>query len=122
MKSIFESVIRRGGYDLSGLLNRIDAYHIAGKLTDEERDSLYAMARQSAAPTVDITAKLTELESRIRALEGTEEAPENYTPGKWYYRGDRVLYMGSTYLCIAPEGQVCTWSPAEYPAYWEETV
>lgn len=27
---------------------------------------------------------------------------------------------GSVYTCIAPAGVVCTWSPDEYPAYWEK--
>ena len=48
MKTIFENVIERGGYDLTGLLNRIDSYHVMGKLTDEERDELYAKARAGA--------------------------------------------------------------------------
>lgn len=48
MKTIFENVIERGGYDLTGLLNRIDSYHVMGKLTDAERDELYAKARAGA--------------------------------------------------------------------------
>ena len=48
MKSIFMNVIDRGGYDLSVLLKRIDSYHIEGKLTDAERDELYARARGGA--------------------------------------------------------------------------
>ena len=49
MKTIFENVIERGGYDLTGLLNRIDSYHVMGKLTDAERDELYAKARATFA-------------------------------------------------------------------------
>ena len=73
-------------------------------------------------------AKLVDLESRVRILEegkaneGTTEGipeAEEYTVGKWYYRGDRVKFNGNTYICIAPEGVVCTWSPSEYPTYWE---
>lgn len=48
MKTIFEQVISRGGYDLTALLANIDRYHIEGKLTDDDRDSLYAMARGDA--------------------------------------------------------------------------
>ena len=141
MKSIFESVIRRGGYDLIGLLNRIDSYHVDGKLTDDERTELYELARGGARAedSVDLFAKVNELSQalaeavkRIEALEKqldggaenpdapAETLPGEYAPGRWYYRGDRVTFGGRVYVCTAPDGQVCTWSPEEYPAYWEE--
>lgn len=125
MKEIFQSVISRGGYDLAGLLKNIDKYHIEGKLTDEEREELYTLARGQATPenSADLFAKVQELEARIAALESgggsTEETPDEYTAGKWYYTGDKCLFNSKTYVCIAPKGTVCVWSPAEYPAYWE---
>ena len=124
MKTIFESVISRGGYDLGGLLKMIDHYHIDGKLTDDDRDELYRKARGQAVATVDVMAKLLELEERLRKLESAEvpeqeEKPaEEYVPGKWYYAGDTISYGGKNYVCIAPDGVVCTWNPDEYPAYW----
>ena len=122
MKAIFESVINRGGYDLSDLLKKIDSYHIEGKLTDTEKDELYRKARGEATPNVDVMAKLMELEERVRKLESAE-APEQedypeYVPGKWYYTGDKISYGGKNYICSAPAGVVCTWNPDEYPAYW----
>lgn len=126
MKTIFESVINRGGYSLSGLLKKIDSYHIEGKLTDADRDALYAQARGKAAPddSVDVMQKLIDLDARVRKLEqgGSDETPaENYpeyVAGKWYYAGDKISYGGKNYVCAAPDGVVCTWSPDEYPAYW----
>lgn len=123
MKAIFESVIKRGGYDLSGLLKKIDSYHIEGKLTDTEKDELYQMARGEAAPNVDVMAKLMDLENRVRKLEqGEPEAPAEefpeYVVGKWYYAGDKITYKDKHYVCIAPDGAVCNWNPDEYPAYW----
>ena len=125
MKAIFESVIKRGGYDLSGLLKKIDSYHIEGKLTDTEKDELYLMARWEAAPNVDVLAKLMELEGRVRKLEqGEPEIPAEdypeYVPGKWYYAGDKISFGGKNYICVAPDGVVCNWNPDEYPAYWDE--
>ena len=122
MKAIFESVINRGGYDLSGLLKKIDSYHIEGKLTDAEKDELYSKARGEAAPNVDVMAKLLDLETRVRKLE-SGEAPEQkdypeYVVGKWYYTGNKISYGGKNYVCSAPAGVVCTWNPDEYPAYW----
>lgn len=125
MRTIFESVIARGGYDLGGLLKKIDAYHIEGKLTDAEKDELYRKARgeANASYEVDVMAKLVELENRVRKLEqGETEAPAEdypkYVPGKWYYTGDKISYGGKNYVCSAPAGVVCTWNPDEYPAYW----
>lgn len=140
MKTIFEAVISRGGYDLAGLLANIDKYHIEGKLTDGERDALYAEARDKATATasVDVEDKLTEMESRMREIESrllaletaggtgdatgdTSAAPE-YQVGKWYYAGDKVTFGGKVYTCTAPAGLVCVWSPATYPAYWTEVT
>lgn len=125
MRSIFESVIARGGYDLGGLLKKIDAYHIEGKLTDAEKEELYRKARgeANASYEVDVMAKLVELEERVRKLEqGETEAPAEdypeYVVGKWYYVGDKISFGGKNYICSAPVGVVCTWNPDEYPDYW----
>jgi hypothetical protein len=131
MKNIFKSVINQGGYDLPDMLRKIDQYHVAGKLTDQERDELYTLARGGADPSgnLDLLAKVLELEDRVKKLEDAqaeqpeqpepEQAPADYVAGKWYRTGDRVTFEGAEYTCTAPEGQVCTWSPAEYPAYWQ---
>lgn len=128
MKKIFESVIACGGYDLSSLLKKIDCYHIEGKLTDTEKEALYQKARGKATPNIDVLAKLTELEERVRKLESTEvtndpveNCPE-YVAGKWYYYGDKIFYGSKEYICSAPAGMACTWNPDEYPVYWKETV
>ena len=129
MKTIFENVIARGDYDLAGLLKKIDGYHIAGRLSDDERDELYEKARTGANPaeSVDVLAKITELERRVKALEdgqdsgtGSNDVPE-YEVGKWYYKDDKVMYDGKKYTCTAPDGVVCVWSPVEYPAYWAQS-
>lgn len=125
MRKVFENVIEKGGYDLTTMLSRIDSYHISGKLTDEDRDALYGMARAKAQPmdSINIHSKLAELEERVRKLENGGVTPSEiaeYVPGKWYYAGDMVTFKGETYTCIAPEGVVCTWSPEEHPAYWSK--
>lgn len=133
MKTIFEEVISRGMFDLKGLLKKIDTFNIEGKLTDEDRDELYIKARKAAnvENSVDVIAKLAELEQRIIKLESTgvdnenntatgETTADEYVVGKWYYNGDKVTFEGAEYTCIAPEGAVCTWSPKEYPAFWDK--
>ena len=141
IKSLFESAIRRGGYDLPAMLRRIDSYHVDGKIDDDERMELYDLARGGAKPenSINMMAKVTELsqalaeavkridtlekqlsgESTDAPTEPSEEVPAEYVPGKWYWRGDRASFGGDVYRCTAPKDQVCTWSPAEYPAYWE---
>ena len=129
MKAIFQAAIRSGDVKLADMLHRIDAYHIEGKLTDAERDELYAEARGNAKPegNANLFAKVMELDARVKALESQqadadqepEEVVEEYVPGKWYYNGMKCLFNGKVHRCTAPEGVVCTWSPVEYPAYWE---
>ena len=130
MRTVFEKVIDKGGFDLSSMLYKIDSYHIDGRLTDADREALCkkARAKANAKDSVDVLAKLADLEERVRRLENgeteggestTETAPD-YVAGKWYYAGDKISFSGGNYTCIAPEGVACVWSPAEYPAYWEQ--
>ena len=125
MYEIVKNVIASGRYELSALLGRIDTLWVQGDLTDEQRTELAALAREHAdlSGSVSILRKLEELDARVRALEGggTEEWPD-YAAGKWYYTGDRVTFAGKRYICTAPSGQVCVWSPDEYPAYWQEVT
>lgn len=137
MKSIFESVIRKGGYDLNRILQRIDEYHIEGKLTDEERQHLMQAARGDAAPGLDVAAEVQRLWEIVRDLLRRVYALETGTAGDtgadreaeaWkeptgahdaYYYGDKIVYNGETYTCIAPEGVACVWSPDVMPDYWQ---
>lgn len=126
MKEIFKNVIESGAFNLTDILKKIDTHHISGKLTDDDRDELIVMARQraSAEHSTDVFAKLLELERRVTALESgsvptVSETPKEYVPGMWCYGGDKVMFKGEIRTCTAPEGVVCTWSPDEYPAYWD---
>ena len=128
--SIIRSAIETGSYDLSSMLETI-AYHQAhGDMTLEEMEELTGKARENAKTQykeddiATIILQLHDLDKRVKALEeGDEPAPKEYPEyvvGKWYYNGDGVTFEGKKYDCIAPEGVVCVWSPAEYPTYWQE--
>lgn len=128
--SIIRSAIETGSYDLSSMLETI-AYHQAhGDMTLEEMEELTGKARENAktqykeGDIATILLQLHDLDKRVKALEeGDEPAPKEYPeykPGKWYYNGNGVTFEGKKYDCIAPEGVVCVWSPAEYPTYWQE--
>lgn len=133
MKSIIKSVIASKNYDLKDMIKKINANWVQGNLTEAEKDELISDAQDGAqiSNSVDILAKIRELDMRIKTLEDaaadkepTDEAeyPE-YVAGKWYYSGDKIHFAGDNYTCIAPDGVVCVWSPDEYPAYWDiETV
>lgn len=125
MKNIVKAVIDSQRYDLSDMLRKIDTLWLQGSITDEEKSELCSLAQQSASfeNSIDVIAKLTELEMRVKALEDgkTDTGSTNdYIAGKWYHNGDIVTFEGKQYTCIAPEDTVCTWSPKEYPDFWQE--
>lgn len=128
MYGIAKNVIESGNFELSDMLKKIDTLWIQGSITEEQKLELTALAQSKAniSASLDIQEKLLELDQRISVLEqlqtDTEPADEypEYVIGKWYYNGDKITCDGDKYICIAPEGQVCTWSPFEYPAYWEK--
>lgn len=129
MYGIVKSVLANGGYDLTTITKKIKALWVQGDLTESEYDELIVMAQGGAEArySLDLLAKVEELDKRIVALESKdvpsdspEETVTEFVEGKWYYKGDKVLFDGKTYTCIAPEGVVCVWSPEAYPAYWEE--
>ena len=132
MQNIIEKVIESKNFELSDMLKKIDTLWIQGSINEEAKKRLSEKARSNAnlEKSFDILAKLEELDKRVKALEEVKtEAPEEptesyeeYAVGKWYYNGNRVMFEGKVYECIAPENATCVWSPAEYPTYWEEVI
>ena len=128
MQNIIEKVINSKNYELSDMLKKIDTLWVQGSIDEATRKILMDKARNNANTqnSLDILAKLEEIDRRLKVLENAEkpvepeEPIEEYVAGKWYYTGNKVMFEGSTYICIAPDGTVCVWSPSEYPSYWEE--
>lgn len=128
MKQIFESVIARGGFDLAALLNKIDTYHVEGKITDAEREDLYNKARADAKPQYDITKEIEALWAAIRELQSTNEPEieleEEIIPPfvqptgahDAYQIGDKVIYNGKVYVCDLAN---CVWGPDILPSGWD---
>ena len=127
MKEMFEQVIQLGNYDLKTLLDRIDQYHIEGRLTDEERLDLIMQARKGAEPEYDYAGEINALWAAVRALQQNvsppaeeDEWPEFVQPtgaGAAYQVGDKITFRGEKYICILTH---CVWSPADYPAGWQK--
>lgn len=145
MMNLFKSVINRGGFDLPLMLQRIDEYHITGRLTDAEHDELIAAARGEATPDLNPTdeiqrlwAAIHDLTARVTELEGgtvkddveigdgeddgeTDPIPEYVQPTgahDAYYAGSLVSYNGTVYECTAPAGVACVWTPDQMPDFW----
>lgn len=135
MKTIFENVIKKGGYDLSEMLDKINTYHIEGKLTDTERDELSALARSTPKAQYDYAIEIEKLWAAVRALQ--KDAPADETPddsdetesngvSEWhqptgahdaYMIGDKMLYTdGKVYKSLINSN---VWSPEVYPNGWE---
>lgn len=124
MYSIVKNVLDQGGYDLASIVKKIDTLWLQGKLTDEQHKELTEQARSGAnyQDSIDVLDKLNSLEKRIEALENAEASTAEfpaYITGKQYLNGDKCAFGGKNYICIAPDGAVCVWSPEDYPAYWE---
>ena len=127
MKEMFEQVIQMGNYDLKTLLDRIDQYHIEGRLTDEERLDLIMQARKGAEPEYDYAGEINALWAAVRALQQNvsppteeDEWPEFVQPtgaGTAYQVGDKITFRGEKYICVLAH---CVWSPADYPAGWQK--
>lgn len=139
MYEIVKETIENTNYKLEEMLDKIYVLYGKNKLSKEEMEELEIYAREKANTdnSIDIINKLKEMDLRMQNFETrlakvenpdgeepeepTEEYPA-YVSGKWYYNGAKYSENGKNYICIAPEGQVCVWSPSEYPQYWEEVV
>lgn len=129
IKNIFEQTIQRGGFDLAEMLERIDLYNIEAKITDEERESLYTLARQHAKPQYNYDSEIEAIWAAIRELQQAQEGGGTEPDDEWpqfvqptgahdaYGAGDKITWNGKHYICIFAN---CVWSPADYPAGWQE--
>lgn len=122
MKTIIENVIKKGEYDLGELLSKIDIFFAEGKLTAEEREELYALARVKPAAQYNVNAEIEKLWLAVKALQGgstTSKAKDFVQPTgahDAYNKGDKVIFEKKTYVSTI-DGNV--WSPSVYPAGWE---
>lgn len=127
MKNVFKAVIEKGGYDLAGVLKKIDTYHAEGKLSDEEREELYALARKEPKAQYDYATEIELLWAAVKELQKAgAETPEGAGLAAWvqptgahdaYMAGDVVKFTdGKTYKSLIDNN---VWAPDTYPAGWE---
>lgn len=67
----FYELIGGRQYDLEDVLHRIDVMYAAGRLTDEERTELYALARENAKVEYDYAAEIEAIWAAIRELQAS---------------------------------------------------
>lgn len=126
MKSIFENVIQKGGYDLGEILSKIDICFVEGKLTAEERNTLYELARVKPEAQYDVKAEIEKLWLAVKALQnGVSDSGENKV-AEWvlptgahdaYNKGDKILFTdGKVYVSVIDSN---VWSPLVYPQGWK---
>ena len=144
MYEIIKSVIESRNYELSDILFKIEKRCFENLITEEQRDTLKAMARENADPKNSYVAlekqvdslftniskleqELVDVRTRLAELEGgevepevpTDEYPEYVQPTgahDAYKIGDKVTYKGKKYECLK-DG--CVWTPDDYPQGWK---
>lgn len=138
------AVISNGKYKLDEMIAKCSRLWVEEQITEEEYDALVDLARSNANSESEVSndlaaivqqlmQKVTSLEQKVAELEKAwSEDPdgpaepvvtyEPYDPHKWYYKDMTCSFEGKNYICIAPAGQVCTWSPRDYPPYWKEVA
>lgn len=140
MYSILKNVIISGDFNLDSMLTKIQTMWAQSRINEEEMEELTGLARGNAKVSNDLDFKdlVLQHDQMIRDLflavadlkagtgdnsvvDGVDEkdVPE-FVVGKTYYADDIVKFNNKLYVCIAPAGAVCVWSPADYPIYWEE--
>ena len=146
MYKIIKAVIESKRYELKDMLTKIDTFWVQGRITEEERNELVALARENALPEnsyagmqerMDLMYKELEvLKSRVKALESdnttedetevpSEDTTEYVAPTgahDAYHAGDKVTYGGVKYICVAPEGVAVVWNPDVMPSYWQKVT
>lgn len=139
MYEIIKNVIEKQEYDLRDILYKIAKMYIEGYISEEEKEELEEMARNSAksensyAPLQeqidDLYSKYEELYKLIKPDEPEnpveEEYPEYVQPTgahDAYNTGAKITFKGEKWEALQ-DGLV--WSPEEYPQGWkliEETI
>lgn len=95
-------------------------------------DALVKMVSELNATVSTMSAELEKVKEAVEKMGGTVKLPEpEPEPEEWppykdptgahdaYHNGDKVTFGGKHYICIAPEGVACVWSPTVYPGYWQ---
>ena len=145
MKTIFESVIREGTYNLADIISKAHEEYVSNRLTNEEREEIVSMAQANAKPengygevNARIEKALQEIAAIKKAVEGVggdveqpeepieEERPEWYawdgvTLNPWQ-KDSKCTHNGARYISRVDNN---IWEPGATGVYdyiWEKQV
>lgn len=140
----YETLIRQWidtkSYDLNVIIHKIDVLWWEQKLNDEQKETLFELARNNAdylnsyaSETELLKSKIDKIESDIQQIKNKlsidipEQPQDEFKPyvqpkgaHDAYYNGAKIIYNTIKYICVAPEGQPCVYNPDAYPLYWEK--
>ena len=149
MYNIIKDVIGTGKYDLNNIVKKIEKRNIEGTITDEQRDELLSLARQTPDPMYTYRSwqensqalwqEIEALKAEVRTLvedvaelkgeeppEAEEPEPDKYLPfvqptgaHNAYNTGDGVTENGEKFESLM-DGNV--WAPSAYPAGWKKVT
>ena len=86
MFDVIKSAISAGGYKLADMQYKIKKLYVMGDLTEDQADQLLVMAQGGVSPDAErpetiqmiktLSDKITDLEARVKALEGDPVDPD----------------------------------------------
>ena len=93
MYEVIKSVIAAGGYKLAEIQHKVKKLYILGDITEEQMDELLTMASAGVSADAErpenlelirnLAERVTALESRVAALEGTEDGGDAEEHPAW---------------------------------------
>ena len=150
MKDLIKQRIEKGDFELIEILKKIDIMYIENKISIDEKRELEEKSREKARPEASYASPQAQIDAlseevkllreEVKALsdrlsdkttipdETPEETPTEIIYPEYvqplgshdaYQIGDRISYNGKNYECLISN---CVWSPATYPAAWQEIV
>ena len=138
MRNMIIGQIELGGFELREMINRINYYHVAGELTDADREYLVQFAQEKAIAAMDVDPKveILALWEAVHALQDTVDAiergdiptptpePDEYPPfvqptgaHDAYRKGQGCTYNDKHYVSLIDAN---IWAPDVYPQGWQE--
>ena len=135
MNEIIMSAIQSGRFDLTDLTRKIGKYHVEGTLTDEQRDTLIAAARERANPHNSYgewQAEIDRIWDAIRQLQAaapveTPQEPVDEYPAYVQPTGAHDAYPIGAKVTIKSKRYVSkiaanVWAPDVSPAGWTMVI
>lgn len=77
MKTIFESVIREGTYNLADIISKAHEEYVANRLTAEEREEVISMAQSNAKPENGYAEANARIDQAFKDIQSLQSSMKN---------------------------------------------